>query len=77
MIVKLSANAQAALDTVVEKFQSGDLSDVVKVAGIRLAEDAPARKWTFSNLRLILFLQRSNWMMKMKKLNYQSGLEKK
>jgi len=48
--MKLSAKAQAALDTVVEKFQTGDLSDIVYIATLkREGEPVPFDAWTFSN----------------------------
>lgn len=56
--MKLSEKAQAALDRVVEKMKTGDLSPVIDVALIRLPKNAafPAAKWTFSN-RLLAYLQ--------------------
>lgn len=45
----LSTNAQAALNKVVARFQAGDLSPIVEIVRIRLAPDAPARRWTFAN----------------------------
>lgn len=52
MAAKLSPKAKKALSTVVRKFQSGDLSPLVDVARVKLAADAPAAKWSFSNLVL-------------------------
>ena len=54
--MKLSDKARAALDKVIEQFKAGDLSPVVKMARITLPEDAPARKWTFSN-RVLAYVQ--------------------
>ncbi len=54
--MKLSAKAQASLEKVIAKFQTGDLSPITKVARIRLAEDAPASNWSFSN-RVLAFIQ--------------------
>ena len=54
--MKLSEKAQLALDKVVAQFQSGDLSPIVNMARIRLPEDAPAHKWTFSN-RVLAYAQ--------------------
>lgn len=51
--MKLSAKAQAALDTVVHKFETGDLSDVVQALAILPTADAPCLKWTFTNRALI------------------------
>lgn len=47
--MKLSDKAQASLDSAIAKFKAGDLSAVVKMARINLPEDAPARKWSFTN----------------------------
>lgn len=47
--MKLSAKAQKAMDKVVSKFESGDLSPIVQVARIKRDPDAPSAKWTFSN----------------------------
>lgn len=52
----LSSKAKASLSKVVDRFKSGDLSPIVKMAKIRLPEDAPARRWTFSN-RVLAFAQ--------------------
>jgi hypothetical protein len=54
--MKLSDKAQAALNQVVEQFKSGDLSPVVRLARIRLPEDAPSSRWTFSN-RVLAYAQ--------------------
>lgn len=54
--MKLSKKAQLALDKVIAKFRSGDLSPIVKVATIRLDGDAPSLKWSFGN-RVIAFVQ--------------------
>ena len=54
--MNLSDKAQAALDTVVKQFKSGDLSPIVKMARIKLPEDAPAHRWTFSN-RVLAYAQ--------------------
>ena len=43
--MKLSKKAQTALDQMVAKFQSGDLSPIVEIARIRLDPNAPA-PWT-------------------------------
>lgn len=50
--MKLSPKAQASLDKVVEKFQSGDLSDIVKIAAIRRDPrdlPTPFDKWSLCN----------------------------
>lgn len=54
--MKLSTKAQASLDRVVQQFQQGDLSPVVQIACIKLADDAPAAKWSFSN-RVLAYAQ--------------------
>lgn len=54
--MNLSEKAQRALNEVVAKFQSGDLSPIVAIASIRLPEDAPAAKWSFSN-RVLAYAQ--------------------
>jgi hypothetical protein len=54
--MKLSPKARAALDTVIDRFRSGDLSPVIKIARIELAGDAPATRWSFSN-RVLAYLQ--------------------
>jgi len=56
--MKLSDNAQAALDTVVQRFKAGDLSPIVELAAI--APDpsniVPFDKWSFSN-QIMAYLQ--------------------
>ena len=53
--MKLSDKAQAALDQVVEQFQSGDLSPIVEIARIqRQGEPIPSEAWTLSNRVLAL-----------------------
>ena len=54
--MKLSAKAQASMNKVIEKFQSGDLSAITKVARIQLDPSAPARMWSLSN-KVISFIQ--------------------
>jgi hypothetical protein len=55
--MKLSDNAQAALDQVVEQFQSGDLSPILRVARIQpQGEPIPSEKWSLSN-RVLAYLQ--------------------
>jgi hypothetical protein len=54
--MRLSDKAQEALDRVVEQFKAGDLSPVVKLVRIRLPQDAPAARWTFSN-RVLAYAQ--------------------
>lgn len=45
----LSPNAKRSLDRVVEKFKTGDISPITRVARIRLDPSAPAHKWSLSN----------------------------
>jgi antirestriction protein ArdC len=54
--MKLSAKAQAALDKVVARFQSGDLSPISEIARINLPADAPAARWSYSN-RVLAYAQ--------------------
>ena len=54
--MKLSAKAKASLDKVVKKMKTGDLSDVVRIARIRLSPDCPASKWSFNN-RVMAYMQ--------------------
>lgn len=54
--MRLSQQARDSLDTVIDKFRTGDLSPITQVARIRLAADAPASRWSFSN-RVIAFIQ--------------------
>lgn len=54
--MKLSPKAQAAMNKVVEKFKSGDLSPIVEMTCIRLPDDAPAARWSFPN-RVIAYAQ--------------------
>lgn len=54
--MKLSAKAQASINKVIEKFQTGDLSTVTKIARIQVASDAPVSKWSLSN-KVLAFLQ--------------------
>jgi antirestriction protein ArdC len=54
--MKLSAKAQTALDKVVARFQSGDLSPISEIARINLPADAPAARWSFSN-RVLAYAQ--------------------
>lgn len=50
----LNEKARNALQEVVRKFQSGDVSPLVEV--VKVMADIPARKWTFSN-RVLAFFQ--------------------
>ena len=52
---RLSDNAQAALDKVINQLKTGNLSDVVKVARISLPDDAPAGRWSLGNRVLAYF----------------------
>ncbi len=54
--MKLSEKAQASITKVIEKFKTGDLSPVTKVARIKLDPSAPARNWSLSN-KVISFIQ--------------------
>ncbi len=54
--MKLSTKAQASINKVIEKFKTGDLSSISRVARIRLDKSAPAHKWSLSN-KVIAFVQ--------------------
>lgn len=54
--MRLSAKAQAAMNRVIKRFKSGDLSPVTEMARIRLDPDAPASKWSFNN-RVLSYAQ--------------------
>jgi hypothetical protein len=49
-MMQLSDKAQIALENVVKRFQSGDLSPVTDIVRLRLQQgETPSRKWSFSN----------------------------
>ena len=52
--MKLSPKAQASIERVIQKFQTGDLSPITKVARIKL--DERHSKWSLSN-RILAFIQ--------------------
>lgn len=54
--MKLSPKAQAALDKVVTRFQSGDLSPIVEIIRLRRPDNAPSSKWTLSN-QVLAYIQ--------------------
>jgi hypothetical protein len=54
--MQLSEKAQASINRVIEKFQSGDLSPITKVARIQLDPAAPAYRWSLSN-KVLAFMQ--------------------
>jgi hypothetical protein len=54
--MQLSEKAQNSINKVIEKFQSGDLSPISRVARIRLDPSAPAYKWSLSN-KVLAFVQ--------------------
>ncbi len=54
--MKLSKQARDSLDTVIDRFRKGDLAPITQMTRIRLAADAPASRWSFSN-RVIAFVQ--------------------
>jgi len=57
--MRLSPKAKAALQKVVDKFESGDLSAIVSITKTQLPPDAPAIKWSFSN-RVMAYAQTSS-----------------
>jgi hypothetical protein len=55
--MKLSDKAQAALDRVVEQFQSGDLSPIAKIARIvHQGDPIPSDRWSLCN-RILAYVQ--------------------
>jgi hypothetical protein len=54
--MKLSDNARASLDRVIERFKSGDLSAITNMARFEIPEDAPCFKWSFSN-KVLAYIQ--------------------
>lgn len=58
MKIKLSAKAQASLDSVVERLKSGDLSPVTRIARITRHpdDDCPMAHWSFNNV-VLAYLQ--------------------
>lgn len=54
--MRLSDKAQVSINKVIEKFQTGDLSPISKVARIRLDQSAPAWNWSLSN-KVLAFVQ--------------------
>jgi hypothetical protein len=54
--VKLSKKAKASVNRMIKKFQDGDLSALVQISTFELPDDAPAKKWTFSN-KVLAFAQ--------------------
>jgi hypothetical protein len=59
--MKLGPNAQAALDKVVEQFESGDLSPIVKIARLqRNGDSVPSDRWSLSN-RILAFVQAGSY----------------
>jgi len=53
---KLSDKAQAALDVVIQKFKSNNLSAFVNVLAFQLDPNAPAASWSFGN-QILAFTQ--------------------
>ena len=58
MSARLSEKAAAALDRVVARFRSGDLSDIVTIAWIKRdpADPLPASRWTLTN-QMLAYMQ--------------------
>lgn len=54
--MKLSAKAQKALNRVVEQFETGDLSPIVKIIQLRRTNPVPFDCWSFSN-RVLAYVQ--------------------
>lgn len=56
MARKLTVKAAAALQRVVEKFKTGDLSAIVEVTQIELPDSVPAKHWSLRN-RILVWAQ--------------------
>ena len=54
--MNLSEKAQAALDKVVEAFQTGDLSPIIQIATYHIPSDWPSSHWSFAN-RVLIYAQ--------------------
>jgi hypothetical protein len=54
--MKISDKAQASINKVIAKFQSGDISPISRVLRIQLDPKAPARFWSLSN-KVLAFIQ--------------------
>ena len=54
--MKISENAQKSIDRVIEKFKTGDISQITKVARLKIADNAPSNSWSLSN-KVLAFLQ--------------------
>ncbi len=52
--IKLSKKAGAAVDRMIRKFETGDLSKVVQIVNFDVPDDAPSKNWSLSN-RLLAF----------------------
>ncbi|MBU1879269.1 MAG: M48 family peptidase [Chloroflexi bacterium] len=57
--MKLSDKAQAALDQVVARFQSGDLGPIIELARLKISGDTPMARWSFCNQGLVYALTHS------------------
>ena len=51
--MNLSEKAQAALQTVIRKIETGDLTDMVQALAIAPDPNAPCLKWSFTNRALV------------------------
>jgi hypothetical protein len=54
--MQLTKKAQESLERVIERFKSGDLSPIVKVARTRLSATAPSQRWSLCN-RVLAYAQ--------------------
>ncbi|MBU1747325.1 MAG: hypothetical protein KKA73_06520 [Chloroflexi bacterium] len=57
--MKLSPKAQAALNQVVARFQSGDLGPIIRLAQLKISGDAPMATWSLCNQVLVYALTHS------------------
>src|SRR5690606_25201575 len=55
-VMQLKKKAQESLERVIERFKSGDLSPIVKVARTKLSVSAPSNSWSLCN-RVLAFAQ--------------------
>jgi hypothetical protein len=49
-------NAERAMRDVIEKFRTGDLSEIIRIAAFEIPASWPSAKWTMGN-RLLAYVQ--------------------
>jgi hypothetical protein len=52
----MSPNAEKAMQEIIEKFQTGNLSDVIKIAAFEIPASWPSSKWSMGN-RMLAYVQ--------------------